>query len=115
MEKITFKYHPNIYEEDILVHKNGACQCCGKSVSEYIEHLYASEDVDCICLQCVSDGSAAEKFDAEFIADAEPVSDPKKRTNCFIEHPDIWDGRMIIGLRAAMIIVSIWDVSETQN
>ena len=87
MEKITFKYHPNIYEEDILVHGNGTCQCCGKSVSEYIEHLYASEDVDCICLQCVSDGSAAEKFDAEFIADAEPVSDPKKTDELFHRTP----------------------------
>ncbi len=48
MERIIFKYHPNVYEEDILVHKDGKCQCCGKPVNEYIEHLYSSEDVDCI-------------------------------------------------------------------
>ena len=36
-EKIRFRYHPNIYEDDILVHKNGICQCCGKQISEYIE------------------------------------------------------------------------------
>ena len=59
MEKIKFKYHPNIYEDDILVHENGVCQCCGKQVDEYIEHIYSSEDVECICLYCVNDGTAA--------------------------------------------------------
>ncbi|MBR2550668.1 MAG: CbrC family protein, partial [Clostridiales bacterium] len=54
MGKIQFKYHPNIYEDDVLVHKSGICQCCGKQISEYIEHIYSAEDVDCICLQCVS-------------------------------------------------------------
>ena len=67
MEKIRFKYHPNIYEDDILVHKSGTCQCCGRQISEFIEHVYSSEDVDCICLQCVSDGTAAQKFDAVFV------------------------------------------------
>lgn len=33
MERIKFKYHPNVYEDDIVVHKNGVCQCCGKQVS----------------------------------------------------------------------------------
>lgn len=87
MERIKFKYHPNVYEDDIVVHKNGVCQCCGKQVSEYIEHLYSAEDVDCICLQCVSDGAAAEKFDAEFVADAELVSDPQKTDELFHRTP----------------------------
>lgn len=60
MKKIHFKYHPNIYEDDILVHKSGICQCCGKQINEYIEHVYSAEDVDCICLQCVSDGTVAQ-------------------------------------------------------
>lgn len=58
-----------------------------RKTSEYIEHLYSAEDVDCICLQCVSDGAAAEKFDAEFVADAEPVSDPQKTDELFHRTP----------------------------
>ena len=87
MEKIKFKYHPNIYEDDILVHENGVCQCCGKQVDKYIEHIYSSEDVECICLYCVNDGTAAKKFDAEFVADADPVSDPEKTDELFHRTP----------------------------
>ena len=87
MGKIQFKYHPNIYEDDVLVHKSGICQCCGKQISEYIEHIYSAEDVDCICLQCVSDGTAAQKFDAEFVSWAEPVSDPEKSDELFHRTP----------------------------
>jgi len=87
MEKIKFKYHPNIYEDDILVHENGVCQCCGKQVDEYIEHIYSSEDIECICLYCVNDGTAAKKFDAEFVADAEPVRDPEKTDELFHRTP----------------------------
>lgn len=29
-KKIVFKYHPNVYDNDIIVHENGICQCCGK-------------------------------------------------------------------------------------
>ena len=32
MKKIQFRYHPNIYDDDILVHKSGICQCCGKQI-----------------------------------------------------------------------------------
>ena len=67
MKKIQFRYHPNIYEDDILVRKSGICQCYGKQISEFIEHVYSSEDIDCICLQCVSDGTAAQKFDVVFV------------------------------------------------
>ena len=87
MDKIKFKYHPNIYEDDILVHENCVCQCCGKQVDEYIEHIYSSEDVECICLYCVNDGTAAKKYDAEFVADADPVSDPEKTDELFHRTP----------------------------
>ena len=87
MKKIQFRYHPNIYDDDILFHKSGICQCCGKQISEFIEHVYSSEDVDCICLQCVSDGTAAQKFDAVFVSWAESVSDPKKRDELFHRTP----------------------------
>ena len=59
MGKVKFKYYPNVYEDNVIAHVEGVCQCCGRTVNEYIESMYAVEDVDCICLQCVSDGSAA--------------------------------------------------------
>ena len=65
MKRIEFRYHPNLYTDEILVHGEGVCDCCGKTVQEYIDQVYSSEDVGCICLSCVHDGSAAEKFDAE--------------------------------------------------
>lgn len=34
-ERITFKYHPNVYENEITTHEKGICQCCGKEVDEY--------------------------------------------------------------------------------
>lgn len=95
METIEFKYHPNIYHDDILIHKENICQCCGRKVSEYIENdIYAEEDLDCICLSCISDGSAAEKFDATFVQDAEAVSDPAKQNELFCRTPGYlaWQG-----------------------
>ena len=91
---IHFKYHPNLYEDDVLVKAAGICQCCGKPVQEYIENIYCAEDVDCVCLQCVHDGSAAKKYDASFIEDAEHVSDPKKTKELFFRTPGYltWQG-----------------------
>lgn len=94
MKKVNFKYFPNIYEDDALIHAEGVCQCCGKNVYEYIDTLYSKDDVDCICLQCVSDGSAAAKFHGDFIDDADPVSDPAKRDELFHRTPGYlsWQG-----------------------
>lgn len=94
MKKVNFKYFPNIYEDDALIHAEGVCQCCGKNVYEYIDTLYSKDDVDCICLQCVSDGSAAAKFHGDFIEDADPVSDPAKRDELFHRTPGYlsWQG-----------------------
>ena len=94
MERIRFIYHPNLYSNDILIHKEGVCECCGKKVTEYIEQPYAAGDIDCICLACVHDGSAAKKSDAEFIQDAEEVSDPAKRDELFHRTPGYtsWQG-----------------------
>ena len=87
MDRIKFKYFPNIYEDDALSWGEGVCQCCGKKVDCFIESAYTEEDVYCLCLQCISDGSAAEKFDATFITEAEPVSDPEKREELFKRTP----------------------------
>ena len=93
--RIHFKYHPNLYFDEILVHNDGVCQCCGRKVSEYIENdIYAAEDLDCICLSCINDGSAAKKFDATFVQAAEPVSDPIKSDELFHRTPGYlaWQG-----------------------
>lgn len=94
MKKLTFKYHPNLYTDEILVHGEGVCNCCGKTVTEYIEQVYSAEDLDCICLECIHDGSAAKKFDAEFVQYAEEVSDLQKKDELFYRTPGYmaWQG-----------------------
>ena len=79
-KKVVFKYHPNVYDNDIIEHENGICQCCGKEVNEYCSTMYCIDNVHCICLECISDGKAAEKLRGGFIQDAESglVSDPQK-------------------------------------
>lgn len=94
MEKIKFKYHPNIYEDDILVKKSGICQCCGKLVDCYIEQIYSAQDVDCVCLECISNGNAAQKFDATFVESADPLDDDAKSEELFCRTPGYlgWQG-----------------------
>lgn len=89
-----FEYHPNIYTNDIIEFKNGVCNCCGKEVKAYIEHIYCTENVDCICLNCVSNGTAAERFDGEFIQDAQEISDSEKKEILFNRTPGYftWQG-----------------------
>lgn len=91
---IKFKYHPNLYDDDIVIFEKEICQCCGKEVEAYIENIYSKSDVDCICLECVASGEAAKKFDAEFIQDAEKVSDPEKIDELFHKTPGYisWQG-----------------------
>lgn len=85
--KITFKYHPNIYNDDILINEDGICQCCGHKTDQYIEHIYSAENLDCICLECISNGSAAKKFDATFVSSAETVTDREKQDELFCRTP----------------------------
>ena len=94
MKPVIFKYHPNLYSDEILVHGEGVCQCCGRTVSEYVESVYTSADVDCICLSCIHDGSAAAKFNAEFVQYSEPVSHPQKCDEPFKRTPGYmsWQG-----------------------
>lgn len=94
MKRIKFKYHPNINTDEILKHGKGICNCCGKEVTKYIENVYAEDDLDCICLECIHNGKAAEKFDASFVQDAEHVSDPQKTDELFQRTPGYmsWQG-----------------------
>ena len=87
MDRPVFRYHPNIATDEILEHGEGVCNCCGRAVTEYVGFAYCSEDLDCICLECICDGSAAEKFCCEFVQYAEEVSDPAKRDELFHRTP----------------------------
>lgn len=96
MENIKFKYHPNLYESGMVDKHTGICQCCGRTVKGFIDTMYTDEDVDCICLSCVADGSAAEKFNGTFVkyAETEKVDDPEKTEELFKRTPGYinWEG-----------------------
>jgi len=90
-----FKYHPNLYvNDDIVVFKKAICQCCGKETRAYIESMYCKGEINCICLECVKNGSAAEKFDGEFIQDAEKINDLEKTKELYCRTPGYisWQG-----------------------
>ena len=57
------------------------CPYCGKETEVWYESpFYSLQDVECLCPQCIADGSAAAKFDGEFqdCACTDKVSDPEK-------------------------------------
>ena len=95
-KRIDFKYNPNVYNNDVVEHGNNTCQCCGKSVNEYIGHMYCREDVSCICMECVANGAAAKKFRGSFVQDAETdkVGDKEKKRELFERTPGYcsWQG-----------------------
>ncbi len=89
-----FIYHPNVYKCGVVEFGKGVCDCCGKEVNAYIQSMYTTEDVNCICMDCVASGAAADKFDGEFIQDADPVEDEEIREKLFRKTPGYisWQG-----------------------
>lgn len=77
----VFHYHPHVYENGDVISGEGVCQCCGKTVDTYVDHLYCEEKIHCICMDCVKSGKAAEKFNGEFIRDVDSVMDDPERTD----------------------------------
>lgn len=82
-----FKYHPNLYKSGEVEFQEGICNCCGQKVNAYITSMYCVEDVDCICLECVASGRAADKFDGTFIQGADPIDDEEKKNELFCRTP----------------------------
>ena len=89
-----FKYHPNVYESGKVEFGKGICDCCGKKVEAYVQSMYTRESVDCICMECVASGAAAEKSKGEFIQDADPVDNEEARKELFCRTPGYlsWQG-----------------------
>lgn len=92
----TFKYHPNLYESNLIRQGSDTCQCCGATVSEYYDRMYCRASIDCLCLGCIASGAAAEKFDGSYIQDADEakVDDPAKVDELFKRTPGYssWQG-----------------------
>ncbi len=62
-----FPYHRNPKESQSLKFESAVCECCGQKREVFYDGLiYAVEEPDYICLFCISDGSAAEKYDGSF-------------------------------------------------
>ena len=66
MEYPKFKYVAN--GQDVLQYtkKGVKCDCCGKVANFYTDFIYAEQDVEAICDECVKSGLACEKFDGAF-------------------------------------------------
>jgi len=66
---IKFKYHPEPVKTGVFITgEKVQCECCGEDVDIYYNGpFYAEEELECICLECISSGRTAQKFDGEFI------------------------------------------------
>ena len=89
-----FKYNPNVYEIGEVEFGKGICDCCGKEVEAYVQSMYTTEDVNCICMDCIASGAAAEKFDGDFIQDADSIDNEEAREELFCRTPGYisWQG-----------------------
>jgi uncharacterized protein CbrC (UPF0167 family) len=66
-----FTYHPDPFASGVVVGADEQCECCEeKRTLFYVGPFYAAEEVEKLCLWCVADGSAADKFDGLFVDDA---------------------------------------------
>lgn len=67
MELPIFRYSPNAYKIDVFEEVEGVCSVCHQQRhTKYSGSFYSTEEPDYICPWCISDGSAAQKFDGEF-------------------------------------------------
>lgn len=66
-----FKYHPNPIETENIKASEDVCLCCNRKRGFiYQASIYTKLDLEgSVCPWCISDGSAAEKFEAVFSDD----------------------------------------------
>ncbi len=72
----AFTYHPNPLATGSVKQSDVSCRCCGVARGYiYTASVYAPVSYrDCICPWCISDGSAAAKFEAMF-SDDNPLAE----------------------------------------
>lgn len=63
-----FKYHPDPIKTKSIQRSENICESCGKKSGYiYMGPVFSEEELDeCICPWCIADGSAHQKFDAQF-------------------------------------------------
>jgi uncharacterized protein CbrC (UPF0167 family) len=67
MDLPKFRYHPDPLGTGFVVQSEAVCPSCERERGyAYSGPVYAVEEVEELCPWCIADGSAAEKFEAEF-------------------------------------------------
>jgi uncharacterized protein CbrC (UPF0167 family) len=70
----NFKYHPNPIATGMIRESDETCPCCGeKRGYAYTTNPYGETTVENLCPWCISDGSAAYKYNVEF-TDGSPLA-----------------------------------------
>ena len=93
-----FPYHPDPLATGSLVEGEAkVCPSCGKESNIYYDLMpYCIDNIKNLCPFCIANGLAAEKFDAEFVQDAEGQGelDPEKDQLLFCQTPGYssWQG-----------------------
>ncbi|MEU4587390.1 CbrC family protein [Kitasatospora aureofaciens] len=64
----VFPYHPDPVATGAIVQSDTECSCCGRARGYiYAGPVYAAENLrDRLCPWCIADGSAADRFGAQF-------------------------------------------------
>lgn len=64
----NFPYHPDPFASGVVVGADEQCECCERRRTLfYAGPFYAVDEIEKICLWCVADGSAASKWNGEFV------------------------------------------------
>jgi len=93
-----FIYHPDPLATGAFVEGEAkVCPSCGKKSNVYYNLLpYCIDNIENLCPFCIANGLAAEKFDAEFVQDAEwsGQTNPEKDKLLFCQTPGYssWQG-----------------------
>src|SRR3954469_21359716 len=68
MELPVFRYHPDSVGTGNAQQSNQECVCCGEQRGLiYVGPVFAEDELnEALCPWCIADGSAHERFDAEF-------------------------------------------------
>ena len=93
-----FIYHPDPLATGAFVEGEAkVCPSCGKESNVYYDLIpYCIDNIENLCPFCIANGLAAEKFDAEFVQDAEwsGQTNPEKDKLLFCQTPGYssWQG-----------------------